>query len=174
MAIGVGTAVFGTLFLLALAVVLRSRLCSSHHHPSPTSSTLRSNGNSNSHCEKTPHGSSLMSGQPLSTPNPNNSSLGCYRQIPTSKSEADTNPDLIPGANSFSTGNSIKLNLDPLIQFNPMKETIARNYCIKKRLIACMGASLEKVVFLLWRKWRYYVHMYVCTYIHTTYIYCGM
>ncbi|CAG7825162.1 unnamed protein product, partial [Allacma fusca] len=97
-ALGVGTACIGTLIVFILALILRSRLCTSpgrRRIPHPTSN------NSHSIVEKT---GSVM---PPPSPMTNNSTLVSstgYRTLATSKHEADAaNPDIIPGANNFST-----------------------------------------------------------------------
>jgi len=103
-AIGVGIALTGTLFILAFAVMLRSRrFCLTTSSSSPI---LQANGTPSTNFEKSRHGSSLISAQAHLTPSSTSPviGLGGYRALPQSKSEADTNPDIIPGANNYPTG----------------------------------------------------------------------
>lgn len=108
-AMGIGLAFIGTIVVIFVAMLLRSRFASSHRG----SSTLGS-----SHCEKpnsmmlsggmtTAPNNSSTSGSANNTSTTNNSSriVGGYRPVPQSKTEADANPDIIPDGNSFSTGN---------------------------------------------------------------------
>lgn len=109
-AMGIGLAFIGTLLVLFVAILFRSRFSGASHRGSGPSG--------NSHCEK-PNSMMLTAGITSATNNTasatgnntsttNNSSrmVGGYRPIPQSKNEADANPDIIPDANSFSTGKS--------------------------------------------------------------------
>lgn len=106
---GIGLAFIGTILVIFVAMLFRSRFSGASHRGSGPSG--------NSHCEK-PNSMMLSAGITSATNNTgtsatgnntsttNNSSrmVGGYRPIPQSKNEADANPDIIPDANSFSTG----------------------------------------------------------------------
>lgn len=111
-AIGVGAAITGTLLILILAVVFRSRrFCFATSNTSPI---LRANGTGSTNCEKGRQVGQLISPQDHLTTSQNNSTpvigMGGYRAIPQSKSEADANPDIIPGANCYPTGKTSSLD----------------------------------------------------------------
>lgn len=112
-AVGVGLAIVGTVVLLFLVMLFRTRLTSANSRSTRTTPT---NNVSNHPLEK-PNSLLLTSGLTSTTATNNSSSAtninlnlnsAGYRPLATSKAEADANPDIIPGANgngkNFSAG----------------------------------------------------------------------
>lgn len=97
-AVGVGMAAVGTLLLLFLVMIFRTRL---------TSANSRGPGNqpNNSHPLEKPNSLMLTSGNTTNntTSSATYNSTG-YRALPQSKIDAEINPDIIPGPDNFSTG----------------------------------------------------------------------
>lgn len=104
-AVVVGMAILGTVVLLFLVMLFRTRLASANSR-----TRSQSNNGNNLHPLEKPNSLMLTSGLTTTTNNSSsalNTSAG-YRPIPQSKAEADANPDIIPGANgngkNFSAG----------------------------------------------------------------------
>jgi len=117
-AVGIGLAAIGTLLLLFLVMLFRTRLTSASGRRGSRNQQNNSSATSHHHhpLEK-PSSLSLTSGLTATTctanntngNNTNNSSATLtnsagYRPLPQSKIEADANPDIIPGANNYSAG----------------------------------------------------------------------
>lgn len=105
-AVGIGMAIVGTVLLLFLVMLFRTRLTNANSRTMRTQPANNAN-NSHHHPLEKPNSLILTSGLTTTSATNNSSSTNTtsnmnsgYRALPQSKAEADAaNPDIIPGAN---------------------------------------------------------------------------
>ena len=108
-ALGIGTACIGTLIVFILALILRSRLCAS----SPARQRLQQHPASNNSHSIVDKSTALLPSTPTAMTNNSTNLVSPYRSnsavVTNNKHEPDSaaNPDIIPGANNYTTGTTI-------------------------------------------------------------------